>query len=103
MKRKMLAVFLIMVMVISLCIAGCGKKRDNPTVTDDSKKTNEETSTTIDEPVSDTPETTTPEPATPEPTTPVPTEPESKPVTVYSLLMSEPVNPKKSGYSELDV
>ena len=107
MKRKMLAVFLIMVMVISLCIAGCGKKRDNPTVTDDSKKTNEETSTTIDEPVSDTPETTTPEPATPEPatpepTTPVPTEPESKPVTVYSLLMSEPVNPKKSGYSELD-
>ena len=41
MKRKMLAVFLIMVMVISLCIAGCGKKRDNPTVTDDSKKTNE--------------------------------------------------------------
>lgn len=107
MKRKMLAVFLIMVMVISLCIAGCGKKRDNPTVTDDSKKTNEETSTTIDEPVSDTPETTTPEPATPEPatpepTTPIPTEPESKPVTVYSLLMSEPVNPKKSGYSELD-
>ena len=58
MKRKMLAVFLIMVMVISLCIAGCGKKRDNPTVTDDSKKTNEEASTTIDEPVSDTPETT---------------------------------------------
>lgn len=108
MKRKMLAVFLVMVTVLSLCVAGCGKKRDNPTVTDDSRQSDEisksetETSTTVDEPEPVSPETPAPEPETPAPTTPAPTEPESKPVTVYSLLMSEPVNPRKSGYSELD-
>ena len=88
---------------LSVLISGCSADKTTKIEVSTPEATTPQETTTPEE---TTPEPTTPEPTTPEPTTAEPTVPEettAKPFKgAWSLLTNEPVNPRESGYEELD-
>ena len=105
MKAKEIVKVICAVSVVGLSVLISGCSADNTTKIEVStpEATTPQETTTLEE---TTPEPTTPEPTTPEPTTEDPTVPEettAKPFKgAWSLLTNEPVNPRESGYEELD-
>ena len=88
---------------LSVLISGCSADETTKIEVSTPEATTPQETTTPEE---TTPGPTTPEPTTPEPTTAEPTVPEettAKPFKgAWSLLTNEPVNPRESGYEELD-
>ena len=96
MKTRKISVLMLALCMIFVSLAGCGKKSEN---------TEEKETLTALEPET-TQEETTPEETTPEETTPEETIPEETTAEEYvgawTLLQQVTLNPKSSGYEELD-
>ncbi len=105
--RKLVIALLMILIAMSICVPGCGKKttvepvtKNVGTVAVNETESGEQTTETPTEPETETEEPTE-EPTEPptEPPTEEPTEPY---VGAWTLLIEEPLNPTQSGYEELD-
>lgn len=104
MKKKIKVGLMMMTMGAAILVSGCGKKEPQAVIGTTEAITTEKPTTEV--PTTETPTTevpTTEEPTTEAPTTDAPTEAATEGyVSTYSLLLAEKLNPKKSGYEELD-
>ena len=104
--RRVFLFVLVCIMTV-MCISGCsnnsGNTGSNPALTSKDNPTTSKADvqeTTPDENVTEEP--TTEEPTTEEPTTEEPTTQKTEYVGAWTLMSNEPLNPKQSGYDELD-
>lgn len=102
MKKKIIGLLLSTSMVAAVLVTGCGKTQYEGKVVDSTTEAITTEAPTTEEPTTE--EITTEEITTEEPTTEAPTPEETTEafVSVYSLLLAEPLNPTKSGNAELD-
>lgn len=114
MRKRFKVLFLSTALLLGMAVTGCGKSEPSAPIMDvttkeiGTEKTVENVSS--DTVTENTTESVTEEPATTEPVTeepvttePVTEEPTTEYISTYSLLMSEELKPRKSGYAELDV